>query len=75
MVGVGLRVFKSTEVASCIVRIDLSQGKFCEIFTTAEHAMEILGGTTVIPTRMVTIFDRNGRMLTPRDLADRPDLR
>lgn len=37
--------------------------------------MEILGGTTVIPTRLVTVFDREGRGLTPRDLVDRPDLR
>lgn len=37
--------------------------------------MEILGGTTVIPTRMVSVFDRDGQGLTPRDLADRPDLR
>ena len=62
-------------MTSCIVRIELRLGRCCEIFTTAEHAMEMLGGTTVIPTRLVTVFDREGRGLTPRDLADRPDLR
>jgi hypothetical protein len=61
------------------VRLALQNGGACEIITSAAHAKEILSGATVIPVRIVLVFDRDGRRLSPSDLeevsdasADRP---
>lgn len=68
-----MRDFRRQPAVTCIVRLRLPRNKTLEIFTSAARAMEILGGTTVIPTRLVSVFDREGRQLTPSELADLPD--
>lgn len=54
---------------TCVVTILLSSRQSCEICTTASHAIEILAGNTIIPSRLVTVFDRKGQRLSVSQLA------
>ena len=54
------------------MRLALQNGSTCEIITSAEHAKEILGGATVIPVRIVSVFARDGRGLNPSELVTCP---
>lgn len=40
-----------------------------EITTTASHALKILGGETMFPAKDTSVYDGDGRQLTPDQLA------
>lgn len=67
-----MRRFLANDAGVCVVRVRLRSDRTYEIVTSAEHAIEILGGTTAIPARLVTIFDRDGKRLSVRQLIDLP---
>lgn len=54
---------------TCVVTISLSNRQSCEICTTASRSIEILAGNTIIPSRLITVFDRNGQRLLVSQLA------
>ncbi len=56
-------------LSSCTVVIPLNTKSVLEITTTATHALDIISGNTVLPTKRVKVLSRDGKPLTKKDLT------
>lgn len=53
---------------SCTVMVPLNAGSTLEISTSAAHALEIISGETILPSKDVTVIGLDGKRLTKKDL-------
>ncbi len=60
---------KGMRPPSCTVVIPLNAQSTLEIKTTAEHALEIVSGQTLLPAKNVRVFDADNKELSKRDLT------
>ncbi len=53
---------------SCTIIIPLNKRSVLEIRTSATHALEILSGETVLPSKQAKVIDGDGNPLKKKDL-------
>lgn len=63
-----MRRIDSRNTGICTVVVRLNRNCDLHIRTTATHALEVIGGTTIFVADDVTVFDLNGKALTVEKL-------
>lgn len=64
-----MRRRQQSQPHACTVTVQLNARATLEISTTADHALQIVRGETVIPAKHVKVFDLDNNPLTETDLA------